>query len=104
MSTMTSAPAIAARRRMHDWLLAQPEPVTTRRVAVCMGWSVTTAGHALGQMEAQDLVVRDSEPRSVGGGTRIVTVWTGVCRLPTDLVPRRLAPARYRGAASRRDG
>ena len=95
MSTMTSAPAIAARRRLHDWLLAQPEPVTTRQVAERMGWSVTTAGHALGQLEGQDLVVRDSEPRSAGGGTRIVTVWTGVCRLPTDLVPLRgsLQPA-----------
>jgi len=95
MSTMTSAPAIAARRRMHDWMLAQPEPVTTRQVAEHMGWSVTTAGHALGQLETQDLVVRDSEPRSAGGGTRIVTVWTGVHRLPTDLVPLRasLQPA-----------
>lgn len=94
--TAKRAPAIARRRRLHDWLLAQPEPVTIREVAAAAGSSQESARAALHALEVADLVVCHTERRrDPQGRLAATTVWHGVHRLPTDLVPLRasLAPA-----------
>ena len=95
MSTMTSAPAIAARRRLHDWLLAQSEPVTVRQAADVMGVSPCAARTMLRSLEALDVAVQTEGYRHDGVRMRDVAVWHAVPRLPTDLVPlrRTLQPA-----------
>lgn len=77
-------------RRLHDWLLAQPEPVPAPQIPRPKSQDVSTTYGDLRWLEQQDLVVRHHTPHPASGNMPAFA-FTAVYRQPGELVPLRQA-------------